>query len=253
MGPVKLIRLAAGTRREWQALPPDERELLRTDADRVRDLSAELSRRAASGIRAGSPGPPPHAERSLAEIRSDLTTALADLATGLAPHAQGVVRDHTPRSVRIGTRAAKFALRQADKRMHASPQDTPHAATAQLPAGLVPWLEQYGYHRFVGQGVPDVSSYADYFRDLPRDGREAFVTALAEAVVPSGGWAVWGAAKLLEETAFEPKDHPAYATLFRASAKFERSANATTVSVATAPSPNGAAPSPSSAGSPRTG
>lgn len=47
---------------------------------------------------------------------------------------------------------------------------------------------------------------------------------MADALLPLGGWPVYGAADLLVTTIFEPDDHPAYVNLLLASLELKRAA-----------------------------
>jgi hypothetical protein len=114
MGPLKLAKMARQARKQWSELPPRERETLRGEADKVRDLAKELSRIAArrDASTTGSPR-----QRTVQEVTSELTSAISALSRAVAPGAAVVLKDNTPRSVRLGTRALKFGSHYAAGRM----------------------------------------------------------------------------------------------------------------------------------------
>lgn len=60
------------------------------------------------------------------------------------------------------------------------------------------------------------------FASLSQAEQEAYVDALAETIVPIGGWALLGAADLLVQAAFEPDDRPAYVKLLLAALELQR-------------------------------
>lgn len=61
-----------------------------------------------------------------------------------------------------------------------------------------------------------------HFLSLSQEEREEYVDALAEAVLPLGGWAVIGAADLLVKAIFEPDDRPSYVRLLLADLELKR-------------------------------
>ena len=60
------------------------------------------------------------------------------------------------------------------------------------------------------------------FLSLSQSEKEAYVDALAEEILPVGGWAVLGAADLLVKAVFEPEDRPSYVRLLLAALEFAR-------------------------------
>ena len=61
-----------------------------------------------------------------------------------------------------------------------------------------------------------------HFLSLSQPEQEAYVDALADAVLPLGGWAVLGAANLLVKAVFEPEDRPSYVRLLLAALELKR-------------------------------
>lgn len=86
-----------------------------------------------------------------------------------------------------------------------------------LPPDIVPLMEMYGRNKFdihgtgVAQGV-DTSRILMLEPDLypvAQADPDAFVTALATAVLPAGGWAAFGAGRLIRELLGNEYSHPA--------------------------------------------
>jgi hypothetical protein len=71
------------------------------------------------------------------------------------------------------------------------------------------------------------------FTSLSQEEQEAYVDALAEAIVPIGGWALLGAADLLVQAVFEPDDYPAYVKLLLAAIELQRSVRVSDIALST--------------------
>jgi hypothetical protein len=77
------------------------------------------------------------------------------------------------------------------------------------------------------------ASQDELFTRLSQEEQEAYVDALAETIVPIGGWALLGAADLLVQAVFEPDDHPAYVKLLLAAIELQRAARVSDIALST--------------------
>lgn len=67
-------------------------------------------------------------------------------------------------------------------------------------------------------------TYIRSYMELARADEDGFLTDLAQAVVPIGGWSAYGAERLLMDVVSgHPKDHPGYVQIMDASVAFLRS------------------------------
>lgn len=132
-----LLKLAREARKRWSALPPAEREALRDDADRVRALAADLTRAVSRrGATPGSDeGKPEDADNGgVSTIATELTSALSALSLAIGSGAVELAKDNSPRSVRVGTRVAKFGLARAKRRLGEAAVGTGWAGSAHAPS-----------------------------------------------------------------------------------------------------------------------
>jgi hypothetical protein len=104
------------------------------------------------------------------------------------------------------------------------------AARGPLPPDILTRLDAYGRLRSEGFQSDDYALERG-FRDLPQHEQERYVDALAEAVLPVGGFAVFGAAKLLTDSMFKPDDHPSYVRILLESLEIRRSARVSQVAL----------------------
>lgn len=108
----KLIKMSREALKYWRALEDHERERLRADADRVRELATELAGPKAkvllagdfAGFRIASGARHPDV------VAAELTEALKVFGVQAGGHAHQVAMDSS-RTVRWGTRAGKVATR----------------------------------------------------------------------------------------------------------------------------------------------
>ena len=77
------------------------------------------------------------------------------------------------------------------------------------------------------------ASQDELFTRLSQDEQEAYVDALAETIVPIGGWTLLGAADLLVQAVFEPDDHPAYVKLLLAAIELQRAVRVSDIALST--------------------
>ncbi len=95
-------------------------------------------------------------------------------------------------------------------------------AHPRLPANIVSIMERSGRHKIAphSSGEPgplDVGWRPIVPFDVEQDARadpQAYVDALAEVVLPAGGWAVYGAAELALDVMNHDLDNPSYRALF---------------------------------------
>jgi hypothetical protein len=83
-------------------------------------------------------------------------------------------------------------------------------------------MEERGRARSDGSRTELTNAQDQHFLSLSQPEQEAYVDALAEAVLPVGGWAVLGAADLLVKAVFEPEDRPSYVRLLLAALELKR-------------------------------
>lgn len=83
-------------------------------------------------------------------------------------------------------------------------------------------MEERGRVRSEGFRNELTDAQEQKFLGLSQGEKEAYVDALAEAVLPLGGWAVLGAADLLVKAIFEPEDRPSYVKLLLAALELKR-------------------------------
>lgn len=116
-----------------------------------------------------------------------------------------------------------------------SPETPPSSADARLellPPDIVAQMERRARLRSIGHNTEEtlameehlLGSMEEHFLGLSQEEKQAYVDALADALLPLGGWPVYGAADLLVTTIFEPDDYPAYVNLLLASLEFKRAA-----------------------------
>jgi Flp pilus assembly protein TadD len=109
----------------------------------------------------------------------------------------------------------------------ADPEPPKSAGTVRLPLDIVPMMEKVGWFQFdpTHSGVDADEIYLPIIAPLHRLAQAApgpFLEALRDAVLPGGGWAVYGAARTVMEVLAGDYDHPAYHDLLRASLEFLR-------------------------------
>jgi hypothetical protein len=93
---------------------------------------------------------------------------------------------------------------------------------APLPPNIAALMEERGRVRSEGFKTELTDAQEQHFLSLSQGEQEAYVDALAEAVLPLGGWAVLGAADLLVKAVFEPEDRPSYVRLLLAALELKR-------------------------------
>lgn len=116
MGILTLIKTARHALAQWKALPADERERLRDDADRVRFLSVELAGPAATKL-LGSDADMvdgPAAPRDRHVVTAELSSAVARLSVAAGRGAGQAVHDSS-RTARLGVRLARSAARRLSR------------------------------------------------------------------------------------------------------------------------------------------
>lgn len=96
-----------------------------------------------------------------------------------------------------------------------------------LPADIVARVEKHGKERYHGDNDPfdpDMwsSDYIHELRALSRDEQEKWVSALAAAVLPVGGWAVYGAEELLMSALGPPGHITGHGEIVEAALEFQR-------------------------------
>lgn len=96
-----------------------------------------------------------------------------------------------------------------------------------LPSNIVPMMEQFG--RFEFDPRPGSVDAGDVWRTLvaplmpfAQGDSAAFLRALADAVVPVGGWAAYGAECLVKELLSGDLDDPSYASIMTVALHFLR-------------------------------
>jgi hypothetical protein len=83
-------------------------------------------------------------------------------------------------------------------------------------------MEERGRVRSEGSKSGLTDAQDQLFLGLSQQDQEAYVDALAEAILPIGGWAVLGGADLLVKAIFEPDDRPSYVSLLLAALELKR-------------------------------
>lgn len=91
-----------------------------------------------------------------------------------------------------------------------------------LPPDIAAQMEERGRVRSEGFKSELTDAQDQHFLSLSQEEREAYVDALAEALLPLGGWAVLGAADLVVRGVFEPEDRPSYVRLLLAALELKR-------------------------------
>jgi len=94
-------------------------------------------------------------------------------------------------------------------------------------------MEERGRVRSEGFQNPLTMTQERHFLNLGQTEQEEYVDALAEAVLPIGGWAVLGAADLLVKVVFEPEDQPSYVRLLLAALELKRAARVSDIALST--------------------
>lgn len=102
-----------------------------------------------------------------------------------------------------------------------------------LPPDIAAPMEERGRVRNEGLKSELTVAQGQRFISLSREEQEAYVDALAEAILPIGGWAVLGAADLLVQAVFEPDDHPSYVRLILASLELQRAVRVSYIALST--------------------
>ena len=94
-----------------------------------------------------------------------------------------------------------------------------------LPADIAAQMAEYGRARWNQQfEISEPGPFDGALQDMPPDAQRAWVTALSDAVVPVGGWAVMGAQVTVMKVAGRLADLPAYRAIMDAALEFQRSA-----------------------------
>lgn len=91
-----------------------------------------------------------------------------------------------------------------------------------LPPDIAGQMEERGRARNEGLKTELTDAQERHFLSLSQPEKEAYVDALAGAILPLGGWAVLGAADLLVKAVFEPEDRPSYVSLLLAALELRR-------------------------------
>ncbi len=99
----------------------------------------------------------------------------------------------------------------------------------ELPGNIVSIMERYGMYEFNPQtGAFSQEANGQLMGDLypfASADPDGFLTALADAVLPVGGWAVYGASRLIWEllsSSPEGRQHPLYKAIMSAALEFLR-------------------------------
>jgi hypothetical protein len=102
-----------------------------------------------------------------------------------------------------------------------------------LPADIVEKLDMWGRFRFDPHGADiDVSEIGTLEHDmweLAQADSDAFVSSIAAAVLPRGGWAVYGGAHMVMSVIGGAPNHPAFDELMAASLEVLIASGAPTV------------------------
>jgi hypothetical protein len=100
-----------------------------------------------------------------------------------------------------------------------------------LPLDIAAQMEERGRVRSEGFKSDLTDAQDRHFLSLSQGEQEAYVDALAEAILPLGGWAVLGTADLLVKAVFEPEDHPSYVKLLLAALELKRAVRVSDVAL----------------------
>lgn len=100
-----------------------------------------------------------------------------------------------------------------------------------LPPDIAAQMEERGRVRSEGFKSDLTEAQDRHFLSLSQGEQEAYVDALAEAILPLGGWAVLGTADLLVKAVFEPEDHPSYVKLLLAALELKRAVRVSDVAL----------------------
>ncbi len=94
-----------------------------------------------------------------------------------------------------------------------------------LPADIVPRMARYGQARWsLEWDAFTPGPFDEEIRGMPPDAQRSWVAALSEAVVPVGGWAIYGAEETVMKALGHPVDLPAYRAILEGAFDFQRSA-----------------------------
>ena len=97
-----------------------------------------------------------------------------------------------------------------------------------LPADIVQRIESYGRYQFsvsLGRPLADFQGYELIYQPLypiAQADPDAFTSALAEAVLPVGGWAVYGGERCIQDLISANYQHPRFAAMIDAAMEFFR-------------------------------
>lgn len=91
-----------------------------------------------------------------------------------------------------------------------------------LPPDIAAQMEERGRVRSEGFTSELTKTQDQHFLGLSQEEKEAYVDALADTILPLGGWAVLGAADLLVKAVFEPDDRPSYVSVLLAALELKR-------------------------------
>jgi hypothetical protein len=96
--------------------------------------------------------------------------------------------------------------------------------SSSLPADIVEKLDMWGRFRFDPQrasvDVNVIGTLENDMRQLAQADSDAFVSSIAAAVLPHGGWAVYGGAHMVMSVVGGAPNHPAFDELMAASLEF---------------------------------
>jgi hypothetical protein len=120
---LKVLRAVRAALKQWQRLPPDERERYKGQVQRIRSLVAELGGARAVGYvdgdcQAANVAADGHASASRPKtaVITDLQDETNRLLVALAPPAAALAKQSVPKSARLGGKVAAKGLRQAARR-----------------------------------------------------------------------------------------------------------------------------------------
>lgn len=108
-------------------------------------------------------------------------------------------------------------------------REAQHSNKRLLPGDIAQQMERYGRFEFYGEAHRDagaeVGRMMGELYPIASADPQAFLAALAEAVLPTGGWAVYGASRLVWEllSPLEPyRQNPSYNAIMNAALDFLR-------------------------------
>jgi hypothetical protein len=136
-------------------------------------------------------------------------------------------------AIRAGTPALALTLMGLFNRKSSETRPSSTEARPELlPPDIVAQMEKMGRLRSIGHSTEEtlameeqfLGSMEEHFLGLSQEEKQTYVDALADTLLPPGGWAAYGAASLLVKTMFEPDDYPAYVKLLLTSLEFKRTA-----------------------------